>query len=56
MIRGLIGLALGAVAALQADKALDRLRERFRSSGMTGALLDKVNRRLEEQSDTPPRP
>lgn len=48
MIKGLALVVLGAVGALEAEKRLSKLRERFSPRAVTDAVLDKANQKLEE--------
>ncbi len=50
-VKKLFWVAVGAVGALEADKFLQRQRERFRPSALTGSLLDRTNRALEKRRD-----
>ncbi|MDQ3963465.1 MAG: hypothetical protein M3277_06075 [Actinomycetota bacterium] len=50
-VKKLFWVAVGAVGALEADKFLERQRERFRPSALTGSLLDRTNRALEKRRD-----
>jgi hypothetical protein len=55
LVKKLFWVAVGAAGALQVDKWLSERRARFTPNAMTGALLDRVNRRLEsKQGATPP--
>lgn len=47
MLKRLFWIAVGAVLALQADRFLREQRARFTPNALTGALLDKINERLE---------
>ncbi|HVF52650.1 MAG TPA: hypothetical protein VNC78_03480 [Actinomycetota bacterium] len=55
MIKRLLLIALGAAAALEADRWWGRQRQRFTPNAVTGAFLDKLNRSLENRSSEPPR-
>lgn len=48
MIKGVLAVMAGAVAALEMDKRMDRVRERFSPRAVTDSLLDKVNQQLEK--------
>ena len=48
MIKSVLFVGLGAVGALQADRWLQKTRTRISARAVTDALIDKVNRRLEE--------
>lgn len=48
MIKGIALVVIGAVGALEADKRLARLRQRFSPRAVTDAVLDKANQKLEE--------
>ncbi len=50
-VKKLFWVAVGAVGALEADKFVQRQRERFRPSALTGSLLDRTNRALEKRRD-----
>jgi hypothetical protein len=50
MIRSLFWVAVGAVGALEADRVLDKARDRLRPSNVTSTLLDKVNSKLEKRA------
>ena len=54
MIRSLFWVAVGAVGALEADKMMDKVRDRIRPSNVTTSLLDKVNATLEKKQGTTP--
>lgn len=54
MIKSVLWVAIGAAAALEADKWLEKRRERYRPSAITGTLLDKLNDKLEEKRDASP--
>ncbi len=56
MVSSLLALALGAAGALEASRLAEKVRARFRPSGLTGALLDKVNQKLEESQGASSRP
>ena len=51
LIKKAFWVAVGAVGALQVDRWLSERRARFTPHAMTGALLDKVNQRLEAKRD-----
>jgi hypothetical protein len=56
LIKKFFWVAVGAAGALQVDKWLSERRARFTPNAMTGALLDKVNRRLETKRGIAPEP
>ena len=47
MLKGLFWVAVGAAGALQADRWLESKKSKFTPNAMTGTLLDKINKRLE---------
>jgi hypothetical protein len=47
MLRRLFWIGVGAAGALQAERWMQRQRDRFRPNAITGTLLDKVNSKLE---------
>jgi hypothetical protein len=49
MIKSLLWMAVGAAAALEFDKWLEKRKEKYRPSAITGTLLDKLNSKLEEK-------
>ena len=49
MIRSIFWVAVGAVGALEADRMLDKVRDRLRPSNVTSTVLDKVNAKLESK-------
>ena len=53
-VKKLFWVAVGAVGALEADKFVQRQRERFRPSALTGSLLDRTNRALEKRRGRQP--
>ena len=53
MLKALLGTVLGAVGALEADRWITERKARLAASGVTGALLDRVNRRLEDNRTDP---
>lgn len=53
MIRSLFWVAVGAAGALEADKMLDKVRDRIRPSNVTTTLLDKINSKLEKSQGSP---
>jgi hypothetical protein len=53
MIGSLFWVAVGAVGALEADRMLDKVRDRIRPSHVTSTLLDKVNSKLERKQASP---
>lgn len=50
MIKALFWVALGAAGALQGERLLGGLKERFSARAVTDGFLDGINRRLEERS------
>jgi hypothetical protein len=48
MIKGIALMVLGAVGALEAEKRLSKLRQRFTPRAVTDAVLDKANQKLEQ--------
>lgn len=54
MIKSVLWVAIGAAAALEADKWMEKRREKYRPSALTGTLLDKLNAKLEEERDASP--
>ena len=52
MIKAFFWVALGAAGALQGERLLGGLRERFTPRAVTDGFLDRLNRRLEEKSST----
>jgi hypothetical protein len=50
LARNFFWVAVGAAAALEADKLLARTRSRLSPSVMTGNMLDRLNQRLESKS------
>jgi hypothetical protein len=55
MIRSLFWLAVGAAGALEADRMLDKVRDRIRPSNVTSKMLDRVNSKLEQKQGSPAR-
>ncbi|MDQ4065508.1 MAG: hypothetical protein M3161_05620 [Actinomycetota bacterium] len=49
ILKKLLFVAIGAVGALEADKFLQRQKERLRPSALTSSLLDRTNRALEKR-------
>ncbi|MDP9226517.1 MAG: hypothetical protein M3P18_22300 [Actinomycetota bacterium] len=49
MIKALFGIVLGAALAFALGEWTEKMWARYRPQVMTGTLLDKVNRRLEEK-------
>lgn len=49
MLKRILLVLLGAAAALEAERWLERAKTRYRPSVVTGTLLDRVNERLEEK-------
>jgi hypothetical protein len=49
MIKALFGIILGALLAFALDEWMEKTWARYRPQAVTGTLLDKVNRRLEEK-------
>lgn len=41
-------MVIGAVGALEAEKRLAKMRQRFSPRAVTDAVLDKANQKLEE--------
>jgi hypothetical protein len=54
MLKRLFWVAVGAALALEADRFFREQRARFTPNALTGALLDKLNERLEAGRTTPP--
>jgi len=54
MIKSVLWVAVGAAAALEADKWLEKRKARYSPSALTGTLLDKVNSKLEEKRGVSP--
>ena len=52
MIKSALWVAVGAAAALEADKWLEKRKAKYRPSAITGTLLDKVNASLEAKQGT----
>ena len=48
MLKALFWTIVGAVGALEGERQFARLWTRYKPSAMTGSLLDRANRRLEE--------
>ncbi|HEX2239568.1 MAG TPA: hypothetical protein VHJ82_00275 [Actinomycetota bacterium] len=48
MIRSVLTVVAGAVAALESERLTQRFKDRFRAATLTDALLGKLNRHLEE--------
>ena len=48
MIKALFWIVVGAIGALEGERQFARLWTRYKPSAMTGTLLDRANRRLEE--------
>ncbi len=48
MIRSVLTVVAGAVAALESERLTERFKQRFRAATLTDALLGKLNRHLEE--------
>jgi hypothetical protein len=55
MIGSLFWVAVGAAGALEADRMLDKVRDRIRPSNVTAKVLDKVNSKLEQKQGSPAR-
>jgi hypothetical protein len=53
MIKAFFWVALGAAGALQGEKLLGGLREKFTPRAVTDGFLDRLNRRLESKSSGP---
>jgi hypothetical protein len=47
MLKRIFWVLVGVMAALQADRWIRERRRRFTPNAITGAILDKVNERLE---------
>jgi hypothetical protein len=47
MLKAIFWIVVGVVIGLEVDRFLDKQKERFRPSALTGTLLDKANERLE---------
>jgi hypothetical protein len=54
MIKSILWVAVGAAAALEADKWMEKRKEKYRPSALTGTLLNKLNTTLEEKRDASP--
>ena len=52
MIKSALWIAVGAAAALEADKWLEKRKAKYRPSAITGTPLDKVNATLEAKQGT----
>ncbi len=50
MIKKVLWIGVGVVAALEADRWWSSKRERWRPRVLTGTLLDKLNKTLEERN------
>jgi hypothetical protein len=48
MIKGVLAVVAGAVVALEIDKRMDGIKDRFSPRAVTDTLLDKVNQQLEK--------
>ena len=48
MIKALFGIIVGVLRAFVLDEWMEKMWARYRPQAVTGTLLDKVNRRLEE--------
>lgn len=48
MIRSVLTVVAGAVAALESERLTERFKQRFHASTLTDALLGKLNRHLED--------
>lgn len=48
MIKAAVLVVLGAIAALQAERWLGGLKDRINPRAVTDGMLDRVNRRLEQ--------
>jgi hypothetical protein len=48
MIKALFWIVVGVVVALQGERMLAGLRSRLSPNAVTGAFLDRVNRKLED--------
>ena len=47
MIKSVLGLLVGAVAALESERLMGRLRARLNARTITDGFLDRLNSRLE---------
>jgi hypothetical protein len=54
MIKSVLWVAIGAAAALEVDKWMEKRKEKYRPSAITGTFLDKLNSKLEEKRDASP--
>jgi len=54
MIKSVLWVAVGAAAALELDKWMEKRKEKYRPSALTGTLLDKLNSKLEEKQHASP--
>ena len=54
MIKSVLWVAVGAAAALELDKWMEKRKEKYRPSALTGTLIDKLNSKLEEKRDASP--
>ena len=48
MIKGVLAVVVGAVAALELDKRMVKVRARISPRAVTDSVLDKVNQQLEK--------
>ena len=53
MIKAVVLIVLGAIAALQAERWLGGLKDRISPRAVTDSMLDRVNRRLEKDRQGP---
>jgi hypothetical protein len=49
MIKALLWIAVGAAGALELDKRLEGVRERFTPRAITDSMFDSMNRQLEKR-------
>ena len=54
MIKSFLWVAVGAAAALEADKWMEKRKAKYSPSAITGTLLDKLNSKLEEKQSASP--
>ncbi len=53
MIKALFLVALGAIAALEGERWLTRLKERMSPRAFTDSVIESANRRLEKERSGP---
>jgi hypothetical protein len=53
LVKKAFWIAVGMVAALEADRWLSRQRVRMSPRAMTGSMLDKLNQTLERRNSSP---